>query len=461
MNLLQVFIQFLTLWSPFFRQSRSLIIAIRLSIGLVTIPGRKTISRAICGNGLEQVDWSSNYKFFSRSPWESRKLFLPAIDESIKYSRHDYIGIGFDDTAVAKTGKHIPGVSYCRDPMSPPFNVNLILGKRFLQASALLPMYDHAEVPCLATPIAFLEVPPVKKPSKKAGENEWIAYKEEKKKRNMSHSFNQLLRDVRKDYDNSGAKNAIIVAATDGSFCNKTVFCNEVERTRIVSRCRKNAKLCFKDTSKSRRFYAKEKFTPEQIRQDEKIPYLKTDIYFGSQNREVKYKCVEDIYWQGGAKRRPLRLIVLAPTPYRLTKKSRRNYRMPAYLLTTALDIPISILIQIYFDRFHIEFNFRDEKQYIGVGDAQVRNPRSVKRQPCFVVASYSLLLLAALSVYGPERTAEYLPLPKWRNKSKAKRASSLDIIQLLRKNLCENPEIVKRYNITTSALQLTTYSMN
>jgi hypothetical protein len=424
------------------------------------MPGRKTISRAICCNGLEQVDWGNNYKFFSRSPWESENLFLPAIEKSVHYCRAQYIAVGFDDTAIRKSGKHIPGVSYCRDPMSPPFNVNLILGKRFLQASVLLPMYEQANVPCLATPIAFVDVPPVKKPSKKASENDWIAYKEEKKKRNLSLAFIELIKEIRKNYDGVGASHASIVAATDGSFCNKTVFTHELERTIIVSRCRKNAKLCFKDDSESKRFYSPEKFTPEQIRKDETIPYMKARIYFGAQRRQIKYKLVENIYWQGGAKRRPLRLVVLAPTPYRLTKKGRKNYRMPAYLLSTSMDIPVETLIQIYFDRFQIEFNFRDEKQYIGVGDAQVRNPKSVKRQPCFVVAAFSLLLLAALELYGPERTAHYLPLPKWRKKTKAKRASSLDIIQLLRKDLCQNQDMVEHININTSALQLTTYAM-
>ena len=31
-----------------------------------------------------------------------------------------------DDTSLRKTGRKIPGVGYRRDPMSPPFHVNLV-----------------------------------------------------------------------------------------------------------------------------------------------------------------------------------------------------------------------------------------------------------------------------------------------------------------------------------------------
>jgi hypothetical protein len=72
----------------------------------------------------------------------------------------------------------------------------------------------------------------------------------------------------------------------------------------------------------------------------------------------------------------------------------------------------------------------------MGVGEAQVRAPRSVPRQPAFTVAVYSLLLLAGLLAFGPERTEDYIPLPKWRKR--AKRPSALDLIAVLRKEIHE-----------------------
>ena len=82
--------------------------------------------------------------------------------------------------------------------------------------------------------------------------------------------------------------------------------------------------------------------------------------------------------------------------------------------------------------------NHREEKDTLGVGQAQVRSPLSVPRQPAFAVAAYSALLLAALLTFGPGRCSRYEPLPKWRRN--AARPSCLDLITLLRKEIADNP---------------------
>ena len=46
-------------------------------------------------------------------------------------------------------------------------------------------------------------------------------------------------------------------------------------------------------------------------------------------------------------------------------------YRLPAFLPTTDLKSPAKQLLQIYFDRWRIEVNHRDEKYTLGVGQAQ------------------------------------------------------------------------------------------
>ena len=98
----------------------------------------------------------------------------------------------------------------------------------------------------------------------------------------------------------------------------------------------------------------------------------------------------------------------------------------------------MSTLLQCYFDRWQIEVNHREQKDTLGVGNAQVWSNKSVPRQPAFAVASYSLLLLAGLKEFGPGRTHDYVPLPKWRKN--ATRPSALDLITLLRKEMNEAP---------------------
>ena len=81
--------------------------------------------------------------------------------------------------------------------------------------------------------------------------------------------------------------------------------------------------------------------------------------------------------------------------------------------------------------------NHRDEKDLLGVGQAQVWSEEAAWRVPQFQVAVYAMLLLAALAAYGPKRTDAYLPQPKWR-KQPSPRPSTLDILALLREELME-----------------------
>ena len=72
------------------------------------------------------------------------------------------------------------------------------------------------------------------------------------------------------------------------------------------------------------------------------------------------------------------------------------------------------------------------------MGEAQVWNEDSVCKVPAWLVAMYSWLWLAGLEGYGPCRTQDSEPLPKWRRG--AQRPSCLDLVPLLRKQLAENP---------------------
>jgi hypothetical protein len=99
-------------------------------------------------------------------------------------------------------------------------------------------------------------------------------------------------------------------------------------------------------------------------------------------------------------------------------------------------------LLQPYFDRWQIEVNHREEKDTLGVGQAQVRSAQSVPRQPAFAVAAYSALLLAGLLAFGPARTDAYAALPKWRRK--AHRPSCLDLITRLRQEMIESQALLK-----------------
>jgi hypothetical protein len=435
MSLLDCFLNILADWKTSFSKHPSYCRAVLLATSSLCVLGRACISRIICFLGLDQKDWSAHYKLFSRATWQELELFQPIVSRALLLIDEPFIAVAFDDTKLKKTGKKIKTAFYQRDPLSPPFHVNLCYGLRFLQGSLLVPMYRKNEQPPRGLPITFKEVPILKKPGKNATEEEKQKHKISQKKINLSHYFLNSIAEVRASLDKAGGFDKTMIAVVDGSFCNRTCMGTPHERVCIVARARKNAKLCFKANGNARRFYGQDKFTPEKIRQDDVIPWKNASIYHGGNWRKIRFKEVKEVLWQSGTKQQLLRLIVIAPTPYRLTKNGKLYYRNPAYLLCQASEIASEVLIQKYFDRWQIEVNHREEKDTIGLGQAQVRSKKSVPRQPGFVVAAYSALLLAGLYCFSDQR-GDNFPLPKWRRN--AKRPSCLDLVHMLRKELSE-----------------------
>lgn len=419
-------------WRTAFPGARSHKRAIEHAIALPCVLGRRTISRTLGALGRWDQDWSADYKMFSRCRWQPEKLFDPVIDEYLRRYPGRAVIAAVDDTKLRKTGRKIKGASWHRDPLSPPFHLNFMYGLRFLQASLLFPHYKEGDYPPRGIPVRFQEAPPLKKPGKRASTQQREQYNRMKKEKNLSTQALEVVRGLRQGLDHRGGADRQLLMVGDGSFANKTMFKAELDRTHLLARCRKDARLCFRAPEGGRRKYALQLFTPNEVRTNAERPWNRTLVYVGNKQRMVRYKEVKDVLWKRGAGTRKLRLIVIAPVPYKLSKNSRPNYREPAYFLTTDLQTSIKLLVQACFDRWQIEVNHRDEKDLLGVGQAQLRSELSIPRHPALAVASYSLLLLAALQSFGPGRTTDYLQHPKWR-KNVSKRASFLDIVSKLR----------------------------
>jgi len=361
--------------------------------------------------------------------------------------------VAIDDTKLKKTGRRIQQAFYQRDPLSPPFHVNLILGLRFLQGALLVP--SSAQCPVVgarALPVRFEEVSRIKKPGAKASQEEHRRWKLAQKQSNLSQRAIPFMQALRHSIDDNGGQKKTLIVVGDGSFCNRTCFRTPVERTHLLVRARKDAKLCHAAPEGQRRFYASEKFTPLSVHHDTDIPWQSTKLIYGAKKRSVRFKEMFPVYWQGGAQRRPLRLIVIAPTPYRKRKSSKLYYREPAYLLTTDLHSPPKKLIQMYLDRWQIEVNHREEKDTLGIGQAQLWNKTSVPKQPVLAVAAYSALLLAGILAFGKRRTAHYARLPAWRRN--ARRPSCLDLVARLRQEAHLYPELLEHLDFFPSHSQ-------
>lgn len=278
MTLLAAWLPILQDWRDVFAQARSCRRALRQALGSLVCLGRRTLSRIIWTNGGQHRSWSAEYFLHSRSVGNPQRLFDPILQRALSYCSGRYVGVAIDDTRLRKTGRCIPQAFYQRDPLSPPFHGNLMLGLRFLQASLLVPCYRRAPVPTRALPIRFQEVSVVKRPRRKAPPEQWPQYRAARKLYNLSRCLVTLMGQLRQALDASGASHKVLVLASDGSFCNRTVFTAPRESVELVARARKDARLCLR-AAPGRRFYAPEKFTPEQIRQLDSHPWQTTRLF--------------------------------------------------------------------------------------------------------------------------------------------------------------------------------------
>jgi hypothetical protein len=439
MTLLNAFLEILHAWTPAFPQSRSAQRAVEQALGALLAMGRRTLSRSLWALGRQHQDWSADYKLHSRASWKTQDLFQPVLQQAARFCDDSVLVVAMDDTRIRKTGRKILTAFYQRDPLSPKFRFNLMWGLRFLHFSLLVPLYrSNPEVPPRSLPVRFLEVPAIKKPGKKASLAEIQTHLQAVKEHNLSRTSVALLQELRQSADAAGLLSRTILAVGDGSFCNRTLFRQPLDRIQIVARTRRDCRPCHAAAPSEGRFYSIEQFTPDQIRQRESVSWYQTRIFHGGQWREVRYKEVTSVYWRSGGARRPLRLLVVAPVPYCSGKGKRKYYREPAFLLTTDLQRSAAALLQAYFDRWQIEVNHREIKHTLGIGQAQVRNPRSVPRQPAMLVAAYSALLLAGIQVFGDTRREAFPALPKWRRN--ARRPSCLDLVTLLRQQVASTP---------------------
>jgi hypothetical protein len=426
---------------PAFAQERTHQLGLTLALGLLTAFGRRTLSRGICARALQHFDWSRFYRFFSKDIWFPVVLthqLLIEIGQRLQSGLPLVIGI--DDTTKDKTGKKIPSSGYFYNSKSPPFARSFKWALRFISICALLtahgPIADARGIL-----IKFKLAPTIQKPKKNAPKAEHNLYKQLVKNWSITTQLVEQLHLLRAQMNAiASLANRLLVAVGDGSYTNKTVIRNLPDRCIFIGRTRKDIKLfepakrLLGSLGRARRYGARLP-APDEIRKDDTIPYQSCRVFAAGKWHELKYKTIAPVLWESVGCGTLLRLIIIAPLHYRLSRNSKLLYRRPAYLLVTDPSYPVHLAIQHYFHRWEIEVNHRDAKETFGVGDAQVRHPRSVARQFSFAALIYSLLSIAGINAYGPSRTTNYTPRPKWRNDHRS-RPSALDLATQLRVEL-------------------------
>ncbi len=398
--------------------------------------GRHTISGLLRNQDRAQQDWTADYRFYSEDRLDEDKLFNQVRLEIEKLAPEGQpLVVAMDDSILRKTGRKIFGSRLQRDPLSPHFHLNLARGLRVLQISAAVP--QGSEGAARMIPIDFQHAALAAKPRKDAGPELQALYKEERAKRNINLVGKDRLAHLRQQMDQSGSAGRGLIVTIDGRFTNSTVLRHIPERTVLIGRVRKDSAFRHAPTEQPargrKRKYGAPAPSPEQLLNDETAPWQTASAFAAGRTYEFKIKTIHRLYTQMDKGQRALRLIVIEPVPYRLSKKSKLEKREPAYLICTDPDLPIQEVLQAYLWRWDIEVNFRDEKTILGVGQAQVRSEASNQNAPALAVAAYAILLLASVKTYGAQGRPDTIKNPLWHKTKPAQRAATNQLINQLR----------------------------
>jgi len=415
-----------------------------LALGALVGLGRHTVSGMVTATGQQFGDWSAFYRLFAHARFDPPTLLAPARRAVITgLDPQQPLVVLMDDTLLRKRGPKIAGTWWKRDPLGPPFVDNIIWAQRFLQLSAALPesAADGVAGRARAIPIALAHCPSPRKPSPRATAQQWDQYWQARAASKISrHGVEQVVA-LRAAMDHDGQHPRPLIVSADGAFTNHTVLATWPERTTLVGRLRKDAKLWTPPVSAPhpgrgrKQQYGPALPTPEQMRQNDTIPWQAVTAFAAGRRFDFDVKVLDQVRWRpAGA--RDLRLLIIRPLAYRLTQHSRLLYRRPVYLICTDPHLAPAQILQAYIWRWEIEVNFRDQKTLLGTGQAQVRTAAAAERVPVLIAAAYAFLHLALARVSHHHAITTTLPRPRWQKPQSGPRCSTQYAQQLLRTQL-------------------------
>jgi len=203
--------------------------------------GRRTITGLLRTPNRHQQDWTADYRFYSQDRFEDQAVFDLArqIVEAHLEQKQSLV-VALDDSLLRKSGRKVHGVRSLRDPLSPPFRVNLVRGLRVLQISAALPDGTGAG---RMVPVDFQHAVLPPKPSRKASAQELAAYQQERAQRNINKVGAQRLQWLRQQMDQSGSAERQLIACVDGRFTKSTLLAAVPARMVLIGRLRKDTVL--------------------------------------------------------------------------------------------------------------------------------------------------------------------------------------------------------------------------
>lgn len=454
---------------PAFRSASVYRTVSNTALGIVAGIATGTLTDVLTLDGQEaDTGYATVYHAYSRGHWDLQAVHQGTVAATLPLFEFEApITAALDATAVEKTSQNLFGTRWCHDAAGPKgIGVQLLWGLPLSHIALIVPTRSNFRSTAVTVGLDLIPGKgkskrkkrgsngPIEPPRKKGRPTKEEAARkalEPKLPKATEVGLSQIKR-LRADLDALGAKERQLVVATDGAYINKTLLPNLPDRVSLVGRARRDAKLYAPPNNPD---CDPEDLlpTPEAIARDDSYPSTIGKFFYGGDLRDLKYKVLpHPVIWRFDKYHHGvLRLIVLMPIRY-LGPSGKYQYNAYYYALTNDLTSPVEILIQAVLDRWQIEVLHRDLKHDIGLGKDQCRNPVSMARVPSMVAATFALVKVAALRLFGPNRSEQvFNALPSWRQYLERSRAarraakgkiapilrpSVQDLLTLLRKEL-------------------------
>jgi len=396
--------------------------------------GRHCVTGLLRELGREDRDWTRPYGVYR--DMDPAALFRPVIEGVLgRLGAGEDLVLIVDDTCVKKTGPRVHGAGWYRDAQGPGFHTNLMWGQRVLQISAAVP--DPARPrQAVGIPVAMALIPKLPKPPADASDEALAEHRRLAEDNTPARHAGRLLRAIR---DLPCLRGRRVRLTADGEYSNGPMLGSLPPATVYVGRARWDLHLhALPPAPPAGRAgrppaYGPRLPTPEELRKDRGVPWTEVNLRGARRSVRVRYKRMEAVRWPALGAGHTVQILVLAGFRYRPRKGAPYRYREPVCLICTDPRLSPGMVIRTYLCRWAIEVNFRDQKQFLGMGHAQVRRPGSVLAAPAAAVAAYAALLLAGLRVYGVGGRPPSARPPKWYPRKAAMRATTSDLLEQFR----------------------------
>lgn len=424
-----------------FRDARTRELARDLAFSSIVCLGRHTIAGTLTTCGRQDVDWSSAYRLFERERIDEQILFQSIRHGLVSMLPSDApITVAMDDTLLPKRGRRVANAAWHHDPQGPPFAHQIRWSQRAVQVCGLLAQSAAEPSSARAIPLDTVLLPQVKKPGKRASADEMKAYRKQKARLTAPSIGARAIGELRTQLDSEGSCARDLHVVVDGGYTNKSLLRMNLERTAIIGRIRKDAKLralppaAEKDRPGRPRKYGEFIARPGELLADKSIEWQTVEVFAAGALRTFKIKTHEKCCWPSGSLNHPVRIIVIQPLEPSHDKVGKRRlfFAHPGYLICTDPKLDPASAVQAYVQRWEMEVGFREQKTTLGLGQAQTTTLASCSAIIRFQSYCYALLLLAAAAT---QITTP--PLPKWQKPpSKTHRPTISQLIGTVRGEL-------------------------